>query len=261
MKTLSPLFVFLALATSQVLAGWHDRKAEGWAWYEDKSKPHEIEEEAPEEDKAPPASPPMLSEQEIAAERVKEIRKDLEQRLALALLQPTPENIASYLERQKRWVDHSALFSTNWTRLVMSRPDLDQTLTTPVSQYGQFTYKEQQAKKRSDLIKELATTHGLFFFFKGDCSYAQAFAPILKQFELRNSWAILPISLDGKGLSEYPASEKDANLAEAFEVTTSPALFVVNSETNEITPIGYGLLTLDQIETNIETQFSEEFHQ
>jgi len=37
----------------------------------------------------------------------------------------------------------------------------------------------------------------------------------------------------------------------------SPALFVVNSETNEITSIGYGLLTLDQIETNIETQFKE----
>jgi hypothetical protein len=41
MRSLVVLVLFLS--NTPLFAGWHDRKAEGWAWYEEKKQPKEEE--------------------------------------------------------------------------------------------------------------------------------------------------------------------------------------------------------------------------
>ena len=73
-------------------AGWLDRKAEGWAWYEDKIKKINVEEEE-------------KSDQPVSAqEQLAEIKKVLEEKLADAILNPSDESIAAYM-RERAKVD------------------------------------------------------------------------------------------------------------------------------------------------------------
>lgn len=235
-------FFLIILHLNVLSAGWLDRKAEGWAWYEKRENPVPIE---PNEKK---------SNRQI----MDELRADLEEKLATALLDPTPEHIESYMREQKRIIDQSGRFAHLWSRYLLKHPDLDQRTKTPVSQYGSQIHKKALQKQKELLVSSLVKENGLFFFYKGKCEACQAFSRIVKAFSEKFGLEVLPVSLDGAILPEYPHSRLDNGIAKDFEVSVVPALFVVNPSESVITPIAYGMLSLDQLEHNVFLQFGEE---
>jgi conjugal transfer pilus assembly protein TraF len=66
------------LCHHNLIAGWHERKAEGWAWYED-------------------CQPPKEEKPPTAANELQAIQQNIEEKLAKAVLDPTPDNIKSYI--------------------------------------------------------------------------------------------------------------------------------------------------------------------
>src|ERR1700722_14414353 len=137
MRSLVMLILFLSHHT--LFARWHDRKAEGWAWYEEKKQPKK---EEPKQDQ-------VLN----AAEQMAQVRKNLEIKLAAAVLEPTGENIKSYMEEQQKWVEQSSHFAQVWTQTLLNFPHLDYTAThLPVSQYGLRLYKQNIQNDKEKLI-------------------------------------------------------------------------------------------------------------
>lgn len=234
------------LNVAHLQAGWLERKAEGWAWYEEKEK----REQAQENEDLKPS--PTLS----AAQQAEIIRKNLEEKLAAAVIEPTPENVKAYMQEQQKALNQSAKFSEIWARVLLQDPSLDATLAGhPVSQYGIQVQKQIEQEERKALIKQLSLNYGLFFFYEGQSKVSQAFALVVKEFASKYTWEILAVSMDGHLLEGFTNNQINNGIAEKWNIQNYPALFLVNPKNKDIIPISFGLSSLDQIETNISLQF------
>lgn len=257
MKKFKKIFAFslfsLALLFHFSLAGgWLDRKAEGWAWYEDTQKPEKkIEKESqPKEEELPISQAPLS-----AAEKAAQIRKDLEEKLAQAVLEPTEENVEHYICEQQKWVNQSAQFSSAWAKVLLKAPELDATTQFPVSQYGIQLYKQLEQEKRAVLMQKLGSHYGLFFFYEGKSKSSQAFSLVVQEFAKKYEWEVIAISKDGFLLEGFSDNHPDNGTIQMLGMTVFPSLFLVNPQTADICPIAFGLVSLDRIERNIEIQF------
>ena len=85
----------------------------------------------------------------------------------------------------------------------------------------------------------------------------QQAAEVVKLFANLNQWKVKALSLDGQGLEEYPEFEIDKGISKVIGVKASPSLFVVNPFENKVIPVGAGLVSVSDIEENIEIQFKE----
>ena len=226
-----------------LFSGWLDRKAEGWAWYEDLEK-----KEKPEEKQR------ILS----PAEELSNAKKELEEKLAAAVLHPSEENVLNFMAEQKRLIEQSEAFSKIWTKILLKYPTMDGTITNyPVSQYGIQVRREIDKENKEQLIKLLAKEHGLFFFYEGKKKTSQAFSLVVKEFAKRYQWEVLAISMDNVFLEGFSNNKLENGMTKTLNINTFPSLFVINPNTNETVPIAFGLSTLDQIENNIVMQFQE----
>ena len=86
----------------------------------------------------------------------------------------------------------------------------------------------------------MADENGLIFFFRSDCPHCHRYAPILKRFAADYGFTIIPVSLDGGALPEFPYPKQNYDLGRKLKVEVVPALFMVNPESNTVVPVGYG---------------------
>lgn len=235
-------FILLwALSLASLDAAWIDRKAEGWAWYEDPNKEDEktsIPKEKPES--------------------IEQVRKELEDRLSKALLNPTDENIREYMKEQQKWVNKSEQFAIAWAKILLQHPELDETLKNPTSQYGIQLKEHIRQQKRRVKIEELARNNGLFFYYEGNAKTSQAFSEVVTNFAEKYGWTVLAISIDDVLLPDFPSSKLDNGISKMMQVKVFPSLYIVDPKQKLVTPIAYGLATLSDIENNIDTQFPTE---
>lgn len=243
-KTYCSLIFFLLFVAgeSSLRAGWLDRKAEGWAWYEE---PETKIEETPIQ---------LKPTDEIAL-----AKKDLEEKLSKALVHPTEKNVLDYMEVQKKWIEQSSLFAKTWSKVLLQQPHLDNIATGfPVTQYGIQIHKQILQEKRENLLKALAKEYGLFFFYEGSNKSSQEFSEIVVDFTKKYSWELFGVSVDGVYLNNLKDNKQNNGIVEKLGVKFFPSLFCVNPNTHEIIPVAFGLVSMDQIEHNIELQFSGE---
>lgn len=234
---------------SSLEAGWLDRKAEGWCWYEDRfAKKEEVEEEDVQEPSLP--VPDLKKSSDILAE----IKKDLEEKLADAILNPSVENLKAYMDLHKQWVDKSAQFAHNWTYVLLNNPELDNTVNRPVSQYGVQLAKNIEAERTKALISKIASENGLFFFYEGKNKVSQALAKVVDLFVKQYKWELIPVSMDGAIIERFPSCANN-RIAETMNVPSFPALYIVDPKTKKAIPIAFGFVTLDQLERNIKVQY------
>lgn len=237
----------LASDASSRFIGTHEK---GWHWYE--AMP--VEEEQKEEEKKPEeisSEPSKQPQKKTPSEVVASYRKQLENLLAKAWIEPTPQNILNYQRMQKDMVDRSKVFSDVWMETVFLNPSLDNTIANPVNQKGRHIQLDLEKNQTVDTIKGLSQEYGLFFFFSSNCEFCHQFAPIVKQFSEKYGWEVLPITLDGGSLEEFPNAQRDNGLFSQWNTEVLPALFAVNPNTGHVIPIAFGLTGIDQMEIRI----------
>ncbi len=238
------LTLILSLVSVSLHAGWLDRKAEGWAWYEEKEK---NEEEAK-----------VVSKNLSSSETIAEGRKRLEELLAEALINPSEENIVNYMLEQRKWMDTSSDFASQWAKILLNHPELDPTATTyATSQYGRIVQKSMEEQAKESLIREIAKEYGLFFFYQGKEKPSIAFAKVVEAFANKYQWKVLGVAVDGVFINEIKNSRADSQIAEKMGITIFPALIAVNPRTQEMIPLAFGLQSVDKIEQNTFMQFKD----
>ena len=220
----------------------------GWFWYQD--PPPEQDEEKPKE---PLRQAPSTKPAEDPQEMLKLYQKHLDDAKALAVMRPTDENVRRYIEVQKEVYDRSALFADTWRRVVWTNPALDYSLEHPTNNPGNALDQQQTRLAQANAVAALADTDGLFFFFSSDCGHCHTQAPILEQFSRHYGIKIMAVSLDGGVLPEFPNAVPDNGLAARLGVAVTPALFMANPRNQEITPVGYGVMTEAELVQRIYT--------
>jgi len=226
---------------------YFNRNAEGWFWYQD-PPPEPEEETSPEPESRQQASPdPFAGGPADPLERLEAIQKAIERAKARAVLEPTEENLAEYLRLNQWQLDQSARFADVWRRVVWQTPELDYSLRRPTMNLAVHEYQDQRSRTRARAVAEVAKTHGLFFFFKGSCPYCHVFSPILRKFSEAYGIEILPISLDGGTLPEFPRPRVDTRVAAELGVKTVPSVFLVDPARRNVIPVGSGVMSMQDL--------------
>jgi conjugal transfer pilus assembly protein TraF len=241
------LTLAVALLSSGAFAvRWEERKAEGWFMYED------VEEKVPEK--------PVEKQVESSRARVARIREDLEEKRAEAVLNPTQETVGEYIREQAKWTEQSSLFAAEWMKFVLNNPEYNSQVKAPNSQYVNGITKNLNRERKEELIRKLSADYGLFYFYKGSCQFCHAFAQVVIAFQEKYEWEVMPVSVDGEALPQFPNGEVDNGMADQMGISAVPALFLFNAEREEIVPIAFGAVSLDQVEKNLLLQFEEKDH-
>ena len=235
-----PLLLFCSLAFSEDKQNYWDDRERGWYWYE-KDKP--VEEELKEKPIATPSAPPTLSPRE----QLKKQGEEWENSLATAILTRTPESYQEYLAMTTKIQQQSQEFATGLKQTVWVNPEYDYTLTKPVTTQAIVAKNQEDKAQQEQILSGMAQQNGLIFFFRSDCQFCHRFAPVLKKFAEHYGFTVVPVSLDGGGLPEFPYPKKNYDLGRKLKVDVVPALFIVQPDSNSIAAVGYGYSDLSTL--------------
>lgn len=154
------------------------------------------------------------------AESVLQMEKERHQNLlALALMEPTRENIANYIEAHKNASEESMRFAQVWTDIV---------------EHGR-------------LDPALAERYFLLLAIKKGEERA---ARIAKEFVSRHRWSLKGLSLDG-AKPEGLDSEIDGGLGHLLPCEDTPCFYAVDPTENIIIPLGSDIASLELLEERI----------
>jgi conjugal transfer pilus assembly protein TraF len=256
MRPVVLVLVCLAVLPSAAaaLSGFYLRGAEGWFWYEREPDPQEEPEPAPP--LPPPASAPTPSETPAGPPPLSSawLRDRLGAYRDQAIDDPTPDNVALYLYLQRVAMDKASRFAAATQRAVQFDPFLDEITQRPTANFAANLVNEQTAKQRAALLAQIAQEAGVLFFFRSDCPYCEAQAPLLATLRGRHGFAVLPVSIDGAPLPGglFPTFQRDTGQAQALGVVSTPALFLARPP-DGVALIAQGLLSLSQLEDRLLT--------
>jgi len=240
----------IAAPEKQELGYWKSNR-EGWFWYQD---PPALDKAIDE--RAVPQAPAMTAEERDLAE-FKEFQQRLERSLNAAIINPTEANLGRFLELWAESRRKASTFTDLAQAVAVKMPWVDETAqgTRPPNPAAQRVFDQVQAQENDTLMRSLSRTHGLYFFFRGDCAYCHAFSPMLKQFEQKYGFTVFAISMDGAGLPLFPRPARDNGQAarvmdslgipaEQFQV---PFTVLAQPGAREVLPVGFGPMTAAEL--------------
>lgn len=218
----------------------------GWFWYEDPLVDAPEPPVAKSTDKpAPDAKPPEIV-------RLEALQKRLENSRKIAIINPTEENVLRYMRLEASMIRQASYFADVAQKLGWANPELDLTLEgRPVNALAIETYNREQVRFEESSLSTIAANHVVFFFFRSDCPYCHAYAPVLKDFADRYGLKVVAVSVDGRGIGEFPDWKKDNGIARTLRVDKVPATFLAQPFSGVITPLGFGVLSKAQLAERI----------
>lgn len=226
----------------------------GWNFYCDPSKNDDQS-----DDKSDLSS---QSQTQIANDEVKRLKQEHDNLLNTAIIFPTSENIKKYLAFNLQGLNRSSFFAETAQREIWQNPDLNYNLKRPVNSIGKRTWIDEQNKKQKTTALNLNSRYGIFFFYRSDCPYCHAYAPVIKNFATAYNLKIKAVSLDGGILQEFPESIIDKGQAAKFGINSVPATVLFDQQNKNIIPVGFGALSeselLQQIYVLTQTKPGEE---
>lgn len=195
-----------------------------------------------------------------AAEELDAITGELRELKAQAILHPTPENVAAYIRFQREQLDRASLFSDVWQRALWQDPALDYTLERPVGALAKKQWQDARAATRDAVMAGLSARYGLFYFFAQTCGACEVMSPIVKSVAARWRITVRAISTDGGPSRHFPdyAVESGQRPRMGLEPGITPAVVLWDSLAKRPIPIGYGVLSADELQDRIYLLTSKE---
>jgi len=229
-------------------ANYYSEHAVGWHWYDDPREQKKIKK---------PVNSIIQNDPDVI---VASARKKITTALNKVIAEPTKENLRKYIILQEQLSNRAEKVSELWQQVLLKNPAINYSLSHPTNNVALQVYHEQESGEKEKSVKLFAKQTGLFFFYRSTCAYCKRFAPILKSFAEHNSITVIPITMDGIALPEYPASKTDSGQAVQFHVSMTPSLFAVNPYTQKAYPVAYGLTSETELRDNIYKIMKLEVH-
>lgn len=232
------------------------RAKEGWFWQKDPPPAPKVVPVKPPAAPEAKASAPMTDEdRDLAA--LADFKARLERALNAATQNPSETNVTRFLELWAQARHRASVFGDTAQALAVRMPWIDSTMNggRPSQPTAMRAFDSIQMQDRDQLLREMAQTHGLYFFFRRNCAYCHVQAPMLKQFQEKYGFTVYAVSLDGGGLAEFPNAVRDNGLADrvadAMGVPSQhfvvPAVVLAKPSTREVVPVGFGAMTMDEM--------------
>lgn len=247
--------------------------AKGWFWYQDPDK----EPEPPPPDRAPAGAAvvgepqsrpdPLLSpEQEMVALRLRleqmeditQLRAEVARHLDTAVAKPTERNLLLYMTAQQFVMARAEKFAVVWHEVLRKYPEVDDGVNNPNrSDAARPIYVNAMNAQIRSTLGGLNDRYALLFFFRGDCPFCHKQAKILQTMSKAHGFNVMPISLDGRGIPEYPNPRVEPSFVEGLGIKTVPSMMLMRRGSTILEPIATGLTTMDVIEGRITSIVSQ----
>lgn len=115
---------------------------------------------------------------------------------------------------------------------------------------------KKQTVSRAPAATGFYQKHRLVYFFASTCPYCHSFSPILASYASKQGADVLALSIDGKGLPDFPqfkvADTDWLNLAFAGREMRYPALFILNEHNKSLYPISFGTMNEQELVERLE---------
>lgn len=161
------------------------------------------------------------------------------------------EDMHRFIVLQDYWMKESSQFSQVFQKTLIYYPQFDYAVTHPTSSIGTKLLDESRSEMRSVAIRDLAKTHGILFFYRGNNVFDSKQIPIIRDFCNRFGLYLIPVSVDGVISPELEKSERDSGQANRLQVRYFPAVLLVEPHKKETLPVAYGLTTQDALEKRL----------
>lgn len=206
---------------------------------------------------------PKKSEQKQAQKKVdlkslksfEDVNKEVTRLREEAIFNPTEANVLAYMKAQEYVLSKSAMFADVARRVVWKNPEIDGNARQPIASYAALSKRERIAESRNKTMEEIATNHGLVFFFRSDCPFCHDMAPVVKSMSDRYGIEVIPVSMDGGNLPSFPRPKPDNGISKFVSngegVPTVPALYLVSNDKKTVTLVGVGALAGNEITERI----------
>ena len=200
------------------------------------------------------------AEQVAATQELDAITSELRELKARAILHPTEANVAAYIRFQRAQLDRASLFSDVWQRAIWQDPELDYTLERPVGALAKKQWQDARSAERDSVMARLSQRYGLFYFSAQTCGACEVMSPIVKSVADRWRITVRAISTDGGPSRHFPNYKVETNQRArlGLEGKATPALVLWDSVTKRPIPIGYGVLSADELQDRIYLLTSKE---
>jgi conjugal transfer pilus assembly protein TraF len=199
-----------------------------------------------EPDQAAPQAPSASAQLDAVTATLRELK-------ARAIMEPSPENVTAYIRFQREQLDRASLFSDVWQRAIWQDPALDYTLERPVGTLAKRQWQDMRAAERDTVMAHLSERYGLFYFFAQTCGACEVMSPIVKSVADRWHLTVRAISTDGGPSRHFPnyTVENGQRPKMGLEPRITPALVLWDSVGKRPIPIGYGVLSADELQDRI----------
>lgn len=193
--------------------------------------------------------------QASATDRMKAISKQLNELKNRAILEPTEANVIAYVRYQREQLDRASTFSDTWQRALWQNPDIDYTLQRPVSTVGKRAWTDNRSATRDQALSRIGQRYGMFYFFAQSCAACEVFSPILRSVADSHRLTVMAVSTDGGPSRTFPNYVVDSGQRARMGVpgNATPALVLFDTVTRRTVPIGFGILSADEISDRIFT--------
>lgn len=238
------------------------RGKQGWFWYEDRAQKKDEHPSRPAETKS---KEQLQREQDLRdLQAFKNFQRELEEAQQIATINPSDQNMLRFLRLLAETRRKASVFTDVGSRVASLSPSVDDTLNgrnmRPTTPAATKMWDEQRRYQSDARIKELAKTHGMFFFFRSDCPHCHAMAPVVKRFAARFGMTIFPVSMDGPSIPEFPQAAANNGIAARIleqagippEEFAVPFVVMARPTTKEMIPIGFGAMTDSQLVERID---------
>ena len=213
-----------------------------------------------ERPKTPEQNSPSPAPAASATSQLDAITATLRELKAKAILEPTPANVTAYIRFQRAQLDRASLFSDVWQRAIWQDPELDYTLQRPVSTLGKRQWQDSRSAERNAAMAQLSERYGLFYFFAQSCGACEVTSPIVQS--VASTWhiAVRAISTDGGPSRHFPNYTVETNQRSrmGLEPKVTPAVVLWDAQTGRPIPIGYGVMSADELQDRIYLLTSKE---
>lgn len=234
--------LLIAGAAAAFAQSWYQddiwsRPDRAYQWYPDPN-----EQKTAQTQQQHPGKPPEVTQFE-------QLQKQLVEARQVAVMSPTEDNLKKYIQLQEVVLNQAATFTDQWQRVIWSNPELDYALKgRPTDATAIKAYDQQRFQDKAQAIQALAKDNGVMFFYRSDCPYCHAMAPILRQFANQYGIKVMAVSLDNGPMEGFPDALPNNGVAEKLGVTTVPAVFVMDTQSKTFTPVGFGVMSQTELE-------------
>jgi len=178
-------------------------------------------------------------------------KKRLEGSRALAILDPTQENILGYFEKRNKIIDRSVVFSEKGTVVLLEYPRFGPELTNPTTSFGIDFRKRQDEEKKQQVVEELGQTFFLLVVGQGEEVWSELAASIGESFQEASGWVVRFLTTNEKPSTSTLKTHSNDHILSSLNLEETPSFFMVHPDNGKIVPVGAGAPSVSHLMENI----------